>query len=247
MWLRATVFGVGLGLALASTAAADGFIQRPAPDGTWARFEGVRVTSKPVGGETTLPETVVIRFVGTTEVDGEPCRWIEISTELMQENGRKFTEIQKLLIPVKYLTGNDDPLEHVKKAWRWNSVVPKENALTELKLDDVRTWRILRTWVRPYLREPLAGDRIEPATIECKLGEVECAGKAATDRWVEPVTGLVYESKFLLRLHPDSPLGVAAWEHEVKVSKDEPFGTTTTRLHLAEFGKDAKSVIPDAN
>lgn len=248
MGTRSIAITAALALWIGRGALAGGIIARAAPDGAWARFEGTRTNTKPTGEETAGPETVTISFVGTTQIDGESCRWIEIATELTQDNGKKFTEVQKLLIPQKHLTGTDDPLEHVKKAWRWNSVVPRERALTELNRDEVRTWRILRTWVRPYLREPLADEaRVEAGRIECMFGEVDCVGLAGTERGVEPLTGIVTESKFLLRLHPDAPFGVAAWEHELKLSKDEPFGTTTTRLRLVKVGKDGKSALPDAN
>jgi hypothetical protein len=74
---------------------ADGLIYQLPGDGTWARFDIDRKATPPDGKESTMIGSLTLSSVGAAEVDGEPCRWIEIAIE-MKKDGLSATVIHKL-------------------------------------------------------------------------------------------------------------------------------------------------------
>lgn len=124
-----------LTLCLSTTGYADGLIHQLPPDGSWARFEVSGNAVAPDGTErVTIEGTQTIRSVGSAAVDDQPCRWIELESEMAfkRSDGRggKMNDVFKLLIPEKYLTRGQNPRDHVLKAYKRSSA----QALRELDL-----------------------------------------------------------------------------------------------------------------
>jgi len=234
-------------LFLAITLRADGFLYQLPEDGTWARFDMAGKAVEPDGKETTISGTVTLSSVGTVDVDGQKCRWIELGTEA-KRNNQEFFDVEKLLIPEKRLAKGEDPLSHVLKAWHKHSMI---NGGAARERPDVQNpdspggKQVRGPKLRMFLHEPFDSPRLLGKTsIDSKLGPRECRGISAEEKVEGPAT---FNHKFLIRLHEDAPFGVVTWEVESKLEKDDKLiGTMTTKATLADFGKDAKSRIPEA-
>ena len=95
----------------------EGLLYQLPKDGHWVRFEIDDTITGPDGTEFPVVGTLTMSSVGTTKVDGQKCRWIEIAVEAKQ-SGKPFSHVDKLLIPEKHLGKGKEPLKHVAKAWR---------------------------------------------------------------------------------------------------------------------------------
>ena len=123
---------VGLFLLLHSASRGDGLIYQLPPDGSWVKFTGYgrhygyeRIPPPKAAGKDEAADmpneqysggALILESVGTAEVDGEKCRWIEFKTEPPKE----FTgdvEVWKMLIPERYLKAGSDPFAHINKMY----------------------------------------------------------------------------------------------------------------------------------
>ena len=121
----AAVLLVGILLAFQTSVHAEGLLYRLPKDGTWAEYKMEGKGTNRDGSEVTLTGTLKLSSVGTAQVDGKPCRWIELKINV-KRNKEDFTTIDKLLIPEQQLTvGKKDPLQHILKAWHQHSHVPE--------------------------------------------------------------------------------------------------------------------------
>ena len=88
-------------------------------------------------------------------------------------------------------------------------------------------------------------EKLEPLFIETKLGKLLCEGIKAHERTDQG--GALFDSTFTIRLHESAPFGVVAWEGKSKVEQNgKDLGSMTMKLKVKDFGKDAKSGIPEA-
>jgi hypothetical protein len=226
-----------------SAVLADGLIYQLPADGTWARFD-FDGTGGPDGKVVLLTASVTLSSVGTAEVDGEPCRWIEIAME-GKKDGQPFTAIHKLLIPEKQLGKGKDPLEHVRKAWFKHSMIADGTLrqIEDLKGTGARELASLRT----HLHGPFkTSEKLDNVAVESKLGKLECEGLTFQEKTGEP--GKVSsDSTSTIRLHATAPFGVVTHEITIKFERDgQSLGTMTLKMKLSDFGKDAKSALPDS-
>ncbi|QDT46378.1 hypothetical protein Pan258_03970 [Symmachiella dynata] len=224
-----------------STAQAEGLIHQLPKDGVWVRFDLEGKGTEPNGVAVTLSGTITISSVGTTEVDGEQCRWIEISTEGKRDD-QAFTDIVKLLIPESQLAEGKDPLKRVLKIWHKHSQIP--GGAKQIEDLSGQNARYLQKF-RPFLHGPFEKvQKLDKVPVDSKLGKVDCDGYSASEE-VEMGT-ILMNSQYTIRLHKSAPFGVVTWEAETEVSQEgQPLGTMITQLKLSDFGKDAKSAIPD--
>jgi hypothetical protein len=225
---------------------ADGLIYQLPGDGTWVRFDLEGKLPGPDGTEVTMIGSVTLSSVGTAEVDGEPCRWIEVASETKRKDGQPVTDVNKLLIPEKNLGKGKDPLEHVLKAWHKNSMVAGG---TPQQIEDLKApgARYLNN-VRPYLHGPSkTAEKLGNVAIKSKLGELECEGTTGNQKIDDTLSMLSYDYTYTIRLHDMAPFGVVTWEAKTKMELDgQSLGTVTTKMKLSDFGKDAKSVLPNS-
>ena len=234
-------------LTLGGTLRAEGLLYQLPEDGSWAKFDLVGKAVEPDGKETSLSGTLTLSSVGTVDVEGQKCRWIELAVEASR-NDQMFTDVEKLLIPEKYLVKGEDPLSHVLKAWHKHSMIaggaPQE--LQDVQNPDSPAGKQMRgTKLRPFLHGPFEMHRLLPkALVESKLGSRECLGVSAEEKIEGGVTA---NSKYVIRLHKDAPFGVVTWDAEMNLERDGmALAKMTTTATLSDFGKDAKSVIPEA-
>jgi hypothetical protein len=254
------------GLAITASVRADGLVYQLPPDGSWVRYDvkmdaAIQADGKQPANKMTLDGSLRLSSVGRREVDGKPCRWIEIAFELGPAGAdKKASRVLKILVPEANLKRGDDPFAHLLEMY-----YSQGDSLREIKMEKIepsekiagadyarRQYELDR--LRSVFPRPLAETRVEPAkTADTKLGRLQC----------ESVTG---KSEL-----PESPLrggGKWAWsgEFECLLSKQVPFGlavlrshtkgheTTrakaltdiTTTLTVAEVGADATSALPDA-
>ncbi len=229
---------------LPATVLADGLIYQLPPDGTWARFQADVTGERPDGTVETMTGTFTLSSVGVAEVDGEACRWIEIRRDL-KRNDQSVTALHKLLIPEKHLGKGQDPLPHVHKAWFSPSQTLNGTAqeIPGLKGTDRQQLNMLH----PYLYGPIKNSKpLSPLEVESKLGKLNCEGVTAQEN-TEPGTNVTLDSTYLLRLHRSAPFGVVTYESTSKLqlnNKDQ--GAMKLKLKLMDFGKGAKSKLPDS-
>ena len=222
----------------------EGLVYQLPDDGVWVRFDADGTGTEPDGTKVTMAGTITMSCVGTEVVDGQRCRWIEIASEVKRDD-QPFTTLEKLLIPEEYLAKGQDPTKHVLKGWEKHSMVAG-GVPREIKDLEGQGARYLVARLRPMLHGPFeAPKKLDKVTLDSKLGRLECEGISAQEKTDQAGTSL--DSTYTIRLHEKAPFGVVAWEGETKVSKDgQSLGTMSLKLKLSDFGKDAKSSIPDA-
>src|SRR5437762_13688904 len=70
-------------------AVADGVIHQVPADGSWVRFDVTGAGVRPNGDvTTTLKGAMTIKSVGSEQLDGADCRWIEMKTEIEAQSER---------------------------------------------------------------------------------------------------------------------------------------------------------------
>jgi hypothetical protein len=137
---------------------AQGLISRLPPDGTWARYKcttlywDIDVNRAPV----VLPESfadapktgnmtvnLLLQSVGTTMVDSERCRWIEIQSRGETVESREI--VLRLLVPESSLQLKDDAFDAAKNVFMYDS---HHGVIGELEEQARRDYELER--FRPY-------------------------------------------------------------------------------------------------
>ena len=247
-----------LGLVRSSDGRADGLIRELPEDGHWARY---RIDSKitvPAGKPAPIdnhPKSLKVAVVGTTKVDGVPCRWIEIG---VQRKGDKAleTELFKLLIPEEHLEPGKLPLSHIVKAWRR----PRgPNVPGPVQIEAPKQDMNLQN-NRMYLHGLIDGikaiggitaknemtQNLDATVVDCGLGKVKCEGVKRTvvlssDKATLDVTETIY-------FHRDAPFGVVQARTNGTTKQDGNVADTRDlTLTLTKHGRNGKTALPDAN
>jgi hypothetical protein len=248
-WLYAAS-GLVVCIVLTTSASAEGLLYQLPYDGAWAKFELNAKTVDPDGTEkTTMSGTLTISSVGAIELEGQRCRWIELVFHGTRNDQKVYTDVNKLLIPEKHLAQGEDPLQHVLKAWRMHSKNPGNSPI---EMPDVQNpespggQSVRRDDLRQFLHGPfVAPQNLGKATVEGKFGKLECAGVSAQEH--SKTGDVLRHSKFLIRLNDAVPFGVVMWRAEMNFEQDKKLLTMlTTTVKLLDFGKDAKSNIPES-
>jgi hypothetical protein len=220
---------------------ADGLFYQLPDDGSWVRFDlGYTFTvdgmEKPGEGTGAL----TMASVGKTVEGSEPCRWIEFKVQL-KDIGPEQILIRKLLIPEKYLKKGENPTEHVVRGWA--------------KFLDEEVKRAVPVHGRwpAYLAGPFRDEqKLDKQLVESKLGALECDGVAG---WIQYKEGDVDLNKegdiymkvtFETRLHEKAPFGVVSCRMQFEMKRDgKILQTVDATARLSDFGKDAKTLLPD--
>ena len=267
---------VGL-MFLSDRAGADGLIYRLPPDGSWAIYRSEQHAEHqltvPPGVElaerarATLPKTAVVtgflvlRSVGVEQVDGRPCRWIEIEHAVQMagqtasgaeaERGERQI-LLKLLVPEGRLAPGQDPFKHVLRM-RF-----KDGRREAETIEDPRRRQYELDRFRPLFPEPAADGRrhaaldvapsptlpsmkCEPLTFRSKYTGPLAAGRG---RWS-------YEGEHRLLLCDAVPFGVAALEFtstSTETAGENEIASTTSgarKLILAAHGSGAIGRMPE--
>lgn len=243
MFTRVTSAAIAaLCVLLPTVGLADGLLYQLPKDGAWVRFDIDSKGTENDGSEVALVGALTMSSVGTTEVDGVQCRWIEIAVE-GRRNGEPLAGIYKLLIPEQYLAKGKAPLKHVLNLWQKHLNVA-DGRPTQIEDLRGRGARYLRP-LRQFLHGPFeTAKKLDKVSIDGKLGKLACEGVVASER--SEKGGVTLDSTYRIRLHSKAPFGVVTWQAELKLARDgQVFGTMTMTMKLIDFGTNAESAIPD--
>lgn len=238
---RTVIVATALFAILAGDALADGLIHQVPVDGSWVQFEVTGAGLKPNGDVSTkITGTVTVKSVGSEEVEGAACRWIELETELAAEADRgakgKQSEVFKLLIPTQYLVAGQNPIEHVLKAWKSRNPGggPVELDLKGSGSRDVRSLdELLNGGISDATKREDVELMVPGGTFRCTQLEGKTSSKAR-DVDVEIQTWL----------NTHLPFGVAAYRHsKMRTNGGQSQGGRWMELKFAKSGADAKSAI----
>ncbi len=234
---------VTLCLLLTTTSRAEGLLYRLPEDGVWVQFQVLGNAIEPDGTDVTLTGTLTISSVGTIDVDGKRCRWIELANDA-KVGGQPASYVEKLLIPEEHLMKGKEPLKHVVQAWQKHSMIENNKPRRIMDLEGSGAAHL--KGIQPFLHGPYENiEKLEPLSIETKLGKLLCEGIKANEKTDQG--GAAFDSTFTIRLHENAPFGVVAWEAKSKIEQNgKDLGSMTLKLKVKDFGKDAKSSIPEA-
>jgi hypothetical protein len=215
------------------TARADGLLYQLPDDGSWVRFDAsytFKLDGMEKAGQGT--GTMTMASVGKALDGSEACRWIEFKVQL-KDSGMEHTLIRKLLIPEKYLKKGENPTAHVVRGWA--------------KFNDEAVERAVPIHGRwpAYLSGPLQDEKkLDGQLVESKLGALRCDGVTG---WIEYKEGDVHmKVTFETRLHEKAPFGVVSCRMQFEMKRDGKVQQTVdATLKLTDFGKDARSALPD--
>jgi hypothetical protein len=220
---------------------ADGLLYQLPKDGTWASYD-VEVTARGPEGPLSIKGTLRLASVGQTIENKTPCRWIEVQidmTMIVKDHKDTKTRLYKILVPEKYLTKGETPMEHALRAWEQaDREEPK-------KMQDPGSFQ-----AGPFpivLSGPWKDVRsLEKTEVESKLGKLPCEGVQGTLHFTSKETNDV-KCTFENRMHAKSPFGVVTsrWTLKPPTKSSDP-GTMEWTLKLADFGENAVSKMPEA-
>ena len=222
----------------ARTVCANGLLYRLPEDGSWARFDMKMEYAKV--GEKRVEEaegTLTLSSVGSETVEEQKCRWIELKGTRDSTPGSDM--VCKALLPERYLTKGERPVDHLVRAWVMISGGPAR----EIKDPENPGIRTLRTFLCGSLDNVV---ELDEKTVPTKLGTFACKGERGSlsiERGPETI-----HARYHIRLSDKAPFGVVAVRIEIEVQHgDAGSSKGTLDLKLAEVGKDAKSSLPDKN
>lgn len=226
--IRGVVFCAVFALvALPTASQAEGLINSLPEDGSWVVFKAKSELDLQ-GNLQSFDRELKMASVGKQEVDGEPGRWIELSTEFF---GRKV--LAKLLIAEKYLKADQNPFEHISKAWTRG----QEGEVVEIPESGLRRIIIFALGV-PTFEKP---EKKEKEKIKTQLGEYDCdhfKGEVEVDGPMDNKLKMGGE----LWTNAKVPFGLV----KAKIKGDLGVGSIETEMEAIQSGKDAKSELPDA-
>jgi hypothetical protein len=206
---------------------AGGLINNLPPDGSYVVFRAKSEVDL-MGNLQNIDREIKLASVGKEMVENEPARWIELSTEFV---GRPV--FAKLLIPERYLKGDQNPFEHVAKAFARGM----DGQVVELPKDRLRQ---IMTVVLPisYFDKLEKKDK---AKIRTELGEYDCDVMQGESELDGPMGNKVKIAGDLW-INNKVPFGLI----KAKVKGDLAFAKIETELEVIKSGTDAKSELPDA-
>lgn len=263
---------------ISEPALAAGLIYRLPEDGSWARFRGqlqIRdfksIDGKPLSpGKATFNYALILRSVGTQDTIEGRGRWIEIESNAPPKEeypGRII--VLKMLIPEKYLTADEDPLNHVQEAYfrsrNWEYGVEPEVGNKEKLTDRDRLQyeleRFRTQFPYPNSKQCLTVTS-RGQTVDTPLGRLTVTKVAFPMQFSGRLSGgkgprWKWSGNLTLWLTEDSPFGVSALQNEFiqidetqNADESKPISVgvqskNTLRIELESVGAKAKSELPE--
>jgi len=137
------------------------------------------------GNGETVKGTVRLASVGVATENGQRCRWIEFdlaADEIDDANGKPMEslkgkglkEIHKILVPEKFLTEGESPLDHVVRAWRGGAEVPPGEVSRMADPKNAFLLPLLLTGPLEHVK------RLPKIDIKSKHGTLSCEGFVGT-------------------------------------------------------------------
>ncbi len=217
---------------------ADGLIYQLPEDGTSARFSLAIKAISPTGVEEKRSGSLTLSSVGSAQVDGQACRWIEVRMEMKaaKETDEAEPITVKVLVPEKNLTRGQDGWANMKKAWLKIGTDSNPRPIKDSKSQDSGLMTC-------FLSGPLGDAKhLPPVDVNSGIGNLRCEGVRGSARMNVANVSIVMEN----RLHEIAPFGVITSTIRIDAKREGRVDASTISLTLVEVGKDAKSEMPDA-
>jgi hypothetical protein len=217
------------------SARADGIVHRLPDDGTGAVYE-LESTFDSNGKTSRAKGTLTMLSVGTTTVEKEKCRWLELQMVMRGDEGRRRM-IYKVLIPEGFLRAGQAPMEHIVKSW-WQRRDGEPELLQSHPKDE--NWGVLPLLLSGPPTKPSALDKMEVAT---PLGKIQCTGTRGTLKIEQE--SRKWEGTIETRLHEKAPFGVISMRLEMDVDRRGQRSKGTFSLKLIEIRKNVRGELAD--
>ncbi len=218
-------------LLLATPAHAQNLLTQLPEDGTSVRFL-VNIKGKIGDQDTTGKGMLSISSVGTETVDGEPCRWIEIYYETVN-NKRVIKLTEKLLVPEKYCKSGQSPLAHLVKGYiqRGNrDAQPLSDALNALDSP-----------IPLLLGGGAEVKKLPKKLVDSKLGKLSCQGTQTDFKYEQEKRTITCQVQTWQ--NTKAPFGVVQAElKDVTIGEATKFSMT---LVLNTILKNTRSRLPE--
>jgi hypothetical protein len=214
-------------VALARGSHAGGLIHNLPVDGSYVVFKA-KSEFDLMGNLQSFERELRLASVGQQAIEDEPGRWIEISTEFV---GRAV--LAKLLIAEKYLKADQNPFEHVAKAYG-RAPDGEVRELSDSRLRQI----ILFALSVPHFDKP---EKKEKESLKTALGEFECVHQTGQVE-IEGIQDAKAKFEGEFWTSEKVPFGLV----KAKVKGDLGIGTVETELEVLKSGTDAKTELPDA-
>jgi hypothetical protein len=208
--------------------AGGGLINHLPADGSYVIFRA-KSEVEFQGNLQTFDRELKMASVGKQQVENEPGRWIELSTELL---GRRV--FAKLLIAERYLKGDQNPFDHIAKAIARGP----DGEIIDLPKNQLRQ---IMTFALPVTYFDKV-EKKDKAKIKTELGEYDCETLKGSTEVDGPMDSKVKVAGDIWT-NDKVPFGLV----KAKVKGELPFGTIETELEAIKSGTDAKSELPDSN
>jgi hypothetical protein len=232
-------------LALGSSASAAGLISQIPKDGEWVRYQWSHSTG---AGETS--GTLTMSSVGSSTVDGQLCRWLEL--KLTYDEGTvKHAFVTKVLAPEKDIKAEASFMP--AQVWFKVDDAPP---VPRLNPKDAPEWLNRIQLVLKHVLLPLRdAGKLNDKTIEYQHGKLTCSGLKQTaigDATKVTINGTPAEWKTAsarsLWMHKDVPFGIARCESQhTFLQNGEATKVESVNFFLSDFGSDAKTELPSQN
>jgi hypothetical protein len=203
----------------------------------------------------------LVRSVGRLQQDGEWLRWLELVDNPKEEGVEKPKErviLLKILIPEKHFQPGDDPFAHVRKMYLSDRRPDGQNFLTEVTDADRRSYELDR-FRSNFPVPPKGTTRRTDVTRKTTLGLV-CTGDFMTFDY--GFKGKLFAGKkgrfeghgrYEVFVSDEVPFGLVGWTAtDIETLADHGDGAGwrecggKTLMEIKEFGKGAKSGLPDS-
>lgn len=228
-------------LTIPAAALADGLVYKLPKDGAKVTYDYKAVNKDPDNtADRKFDGTLSIASVGTATVDGQKCRWIEVSM-LMRTEGREMKNRAKLLISEADIGAGKLMLANVRRGWE------KRRDREPTKLDNPLGKR--GHPIPAFLADPLKEvKKLPEEEIKTGIGKLKCKGLTGKLTYEQGDADRTdrFEGEYTVRLSDKSPFGVASCKIVLKefVRKMRLDDTIEIEFTLKSVGKNAKSEIP---
>ena len=202
-------------------------------DGSWVQYDE-QISGRGFSGNGTLR----ISSVGKKVEDGEKCRWIEITRKTAWPGQGETTDVNKFLIPERYLKNGEAPLGHIVRGW----IKEQNDDPRQVKLPLPMTLDFMPIHI--LLPGKLANVKnLGEKNVQCKSGDLDCVGRAGSIEFKLSDRGVDIAASYVAWLNADVPFGVVTTEVRAKAKQNANLMTHTFRV--SDYGTGAKSKLPD--
>ncbi len=208
-----------------------GLLQKLPKDGRWAKYHFQMKVKVPVTQE--ILGAISLRSVGRVTKNGEPCRWIEMQMDVV-ENDRTRTSLFKILVQEKAFRSGTKTSPHVLRGWGPGGV--------QLSDSDINGSGVLNYLLGRRLakKKPLKVSKV----IDFQRGQLKIAAGTVGQMPLGRNDNTVVTQR--LWSHQTVPFGVAAMEYRVVVKDRKTVATEMSmEFTLQDYGTGAKSLLPD--